>query len=107
MKINKNRFQQKGVTALNSAKADKEKCTWNCHNDTNFCKKHHVKMRAKNFEYTDPIYFGVIHSLKSTGHYVLANIIFLVVLIPILIVFLIGKSISIQFKIRAIKKENG
>ena len=92
------------VTAINSAKRIKEKCSWICHNDTKYCKENHVKFVAPYFDKIDPIYFGIIRSLKSTGNYGLANIVFLVILIPLIMYFLLVKSISIHLAIRSIKK---
>ena len=105
-KMKENGFQYKSVTAINSAKANKEKCTWQCHNNTDFCKTYHVKVLKAHFKYTDPIYFGIINSLKSTGNYAWANIIFLVILLPGLMFLLLIKSIKIQLKIREIKQPN-
>ena len=102
-----NGFQKQGITAINSANADQNKCTWHCHNNTNFCKSNHVKLLNNYFAYTDLMYFGVINSLKKTGDYVLANILFLVVLIPALLYFLLIQSIKMQFEINKIKQENG
>ena len=105
--IEEDGFHYKGVTAINSAEANKEKCTWQCHNDTDFCKTHHVEVLKTHFKYTDPIYFGIINLLKSTGNYAWANIIFLVILLPGLMFLLLIKSINIQSKIREIIQLNG
>ena len=93
-----------GVTAINTVKILKEKCTWICHNDTNHCKENHVKLAKPYFDKIDPIYFGIINTLKSTGDYGLANIIFLVIILPLFIYILLIKSISLEFKIRKLKK---
>lgn len=98
-------YKQEGFTAINSGKKIKSRCSWACHNDTNFCKRHHVKLVGNYFEYTDPMYFGVIRSLQSTGNYGLANIVFLVVLIPAVIYFLLVKSIDMQREINGFKRE--
>jgi len=99
-------YNKQGVTAINSAKKQKEKCSWICHNNTNYCKENHVKLAKPYFDKIDPIYFGIINSLKSTGNYGLANIIFLVILLPLIMYVLLAKSISMQFKIRKLKKDN-
>lgn len=93
------------VTAINSSNRLITKCSWACHNDTEYCKKNHVKFASTYFHKIDPIYFGIIQSLKSTGNYGVANIIFLVILIPLVLFFLLVKSINIQCEIREIKKE--
>jgi hypothetical protein len=93
-------YNANGITAINSDESTKEKCSWICHNNTSFCKDHHVKLASPYFDDIDPIYFGIIGLLKSTGNYGLANIIFLVVIIPLTIYTLLIKSIDIQLKIR-------
>ena len=93
-----------GVTAINTEKKLKDKCTWICHNNTNYCKENHVKLAKPYFDKIDPIYDGIIDSLKSTGDYGLANIIFLVIILPLIMYILLVKSISLEFKIRKLKK---
>lgn len=93
-------FQEKGIIAISSATKATKKCSWACHNVENYCKENHVKLLQNYFEFTDPVYFGVIHFLQSTGKYKTANIIILVVLIPLLMYFLLIKSLSLQRKIK-------
>jgi hypothetical protein len=93
-----------GIKSINPANKNKDKCTWSCHNDTNYCKENHVKLAKPYFKFIDPIYFGIIHILKSTGNYGLANVVLLVILIPFLMYFFLVKSIGMQFKIREIRK---
>mgnify|MGYP001601327724 CR=1 FL=1 len=95
-----------GISTINTSKGDVEKCTWKCHDDTNYCKENHVKFLKPYFEYTDPIYFGVIGLLKKTGNYSLANIIFLVILIPFFIWLFLIKSLDIQDQLKVSKKHN-
>ena len=99
-------YNIQGVNTINTNEKLKEKCSWICHNNTNYCKKNHVKLTKIYLNKIDPIYFGIINSLKSTGDYGLANIIFLVILLPLTIYVLLVKSISIQFKISKLKKKN-
>ena len=93
-----------GVTAINSVKKRKDKCTWICHYNTNYCKKNHVKLASPYFDKIDPIYFGIINSLMRTGGYELANIIFLVIIFPLIMYFSLVKSISLELKIRKLKR---
>jgi hypothetical protein len=97
-------FNKQGIMAINTAKQQKDKCSWICHNDTDYCKEHHVKLAKPYFDQIDPIYFGIIASLKSTGNYALANILFLVILLPLMMYGLLVKSIQLQFEIRRFKK---
>ena len=98
-------YSKSGITAMNSDDRISDKCTWICHNETAFCKENHVKYLKPYFKYTDALYFGVIDMLQSTKKYEAANIIFLVVLIPMLIWFFIIKSLNIQDEINALKKQ--
>lgn len=95
----------KGIKAINSDIKDPEKCTWICHDNTNYCKENHVTFLKPYLGYTDDLYFGVIGMLKSTGNYRAANIIFLVVLVPLLIWFFFIKSLNIQDEINKLSKQ--
>ena len=86
-----NPYQAHGVTAMNSAEVNLDECSWICHNNTGYCKQNHVKILKNYFEYTDPVYFGIIKLLKSTGNYGLANIVFLVILFPLIMYLLLIK----------------
>lgn len=92
------------IATINSAEKLKNKCTWHCHNDTNFCKQYHVKHTQHLFKIIDPIYFGIIGFLKSTGSYAMANILFLVILFPLLMYYFLVKIIHLQKQINSIKK---
>ena len=96
-------FVRKGVTAINPSVKTPEKCSWYCHTDTGYCKKHHTHLLKNHTSKIDPFYFGIIKSLHNVGDYGLANIIFLVILFPALIYVLLIKSISIQRKIKKLK----
>ncbi|WP_438710746.1 hypothetical protein ACSTS3_18700 [Aquimarina muelleri] len=94
---------RKGITAINSSVKTPKKCSWYCHSDTGYCKKNHTSLLKNHFSAIDPLYFGIIKSLHSTGDYGLANIVFLVVLLPLFMYLLLVKSISIQRKIKKLK----
>lgn len=93
-----------GMATLNPAEKIEEKCSWTCHNDTGFCKSHHVKFNPKFFSFTDPLYFGMIAGLRGFGNYGLANIFLLVLFLPLLIYTLFIKSLNIQDRINQLKK---
>lgn len=93
-----------GVRTINSAKKLKAKCSWVCHNTTDYCKTHHVKFVGAHFDKIDPLYFGIIHALKGTGEYSLANIIFLVILLPLVMYVLIIKSLNLQSQIDTLRR---
>lgn len=95
-------------TAMNSRIRLKEKCTWECHERTEYCKKNHVKYLTRYFNITDTIYYGTIQMLKggkqSFSFYQITNVVFLVFLIPVMIWYFLAKSLSIQDQIRKLNK---
>lgn len=95
----------KQTTSINGSNKDTERCTWACHNDTQYCKQHHVKFLGSSFNYTDKFYFGFIHILRQTGNYIFANIVFLVVLIPLMIWFFLIRSFNMQDEINKLKRK--
>lgn len=98
-------YVRKGITAINSGIKTPKKCSWYCHTDTGYCKRKHTDLLKNKTSAIDPIYFGIIKSLHSAGDYGLANIIFLVTLLPLSMYLLLVKSISIQRKIKKLKNE--
>jgi len=103
--ISRRRIKVKGyhimnVTALNSNIQLTNLCSWNCYNNTNYCKLNHVKYFKPYFKVIDPIYFGIIKALKNTGNYQLANIIFLVIIWPLFMLTILIKSLNIYKKIK-------
>lgn len=99
-------YKVKGVEAMNSKITSKDKCSWNCYLNTTYCKTNHVKTLNHHFEYIDPIYFGIIDALHSTGSYGLANVIFLVLLLPLLMFFLLVKILDLQSQIKSLKSNS-
>jgi hypothetical protein len=98
-------YQILGLTFINSNLRKPDKCTWVAHNDTNYCKKHHVKYLKNYLEKTDVVYFGIIKLLHSTGNYGAANIIFLVILFPLIMWYSLVKIIDYWFEIKHLKKK--
>jgi len=93
-----------GVKTLNSVKHIPNKCSWVCHNNTEYCKAKHVKYLKPYYGITDVLYFCTIKALRKTGNYSAANIIFLVLIFPFSILYFIIKSLNIQDKIRKLSK---
>ena len=104
-KIKEQPYTAHGIIDVNSAKYLPKKCTWVCHNNTAYCKTHHVKYLKPFYTITEVFYFGVIGLLASTGNYGAANIIFLVFLFPLTILYFIIKSIDIQKEIQKLSKK--
>jgi len=94
-----------GITAINSDIRSPHKCSWVAHSDTSYCKQHHVKFLKAHFHITDKIYFGAIAALRSTGNYGAANIIFLVILFPLIIWYSLVNIIDYSIAIRNLKKQ--
>lgn len=82
-------FTIHGQTTINSNIPNPTTCNWTCYQNTAYCKAHHVKFLQPYFTQTDPLYFGLIGQLKSTGNYVYANMFVLVFLFPFIIYLLI------------------
>ena len=97
-------YSKYGVTAINSVNADSKKCTWICHNNTNYCKDNHVKHLKNKLVHTDILYFGIIGLLASTGNYGLANILFLVILAPLWVWYFTAKSIDTGILLYQLKR---
>jgi hypothetical protein len=106
-RLGKSGYVTQGVEAIHSSERLKERCTWVCHNDTDWCKTHHVKFLSEHFALVDQVYFGIVRLLKGTGAYRAANIFFLVLLIPVLMCYLLVRSINMQVEINGIKRKNG
>ena len=70
---------------LNSSIANPNICTWACHNYTTYCKDNHTKLLYPYFQFTDPIYFGVINALQSTGSYSISNLILFLIIGPLVL----------------------
>ncbi|WP_225034696.1 hypothetical protein [Winogradskyella sp. SM1960] len=93
-----------GFTAINSDARSLHKCSWIAHSNTSYCKQHHVKFLKDYFHITDKMYFGVIQVLHSTGNYGAANIVFLVILFPLIMWYALIKIIDYTLAIRKLKK---
>ena len=92
----------KGVLsrAINSTDAIESQCSWQCHNNTSYCLKHHTSLSKQNQAIVSPIYFGTIRLLKASGNYALANIIVYVVFFPTLLILLIVGILNSRKKLR-------
>lgn len=88
-------------TAMNPELKNHDVCSWRCHNFG--CKP----ILFKSFEnYIDPIYFGIISFLYLGGSfasYGIANILFLVLLWPLVMFYLLIKSLDMQQEIKNLK----
>lgn len=80
-------------------------CSWHCHNHTAVCKELHVKFAKPYFKIIDPLYSGMIEFLDEVGDYQLSNILFLVVLWPLLMFYLLINVLDMRLKIKKLKTE--
>lgn len=105
-KVDGHPYSVSGISAINSIELNKDKCSWICHNQTSkVCKNQHVKILAPYFSHTDPIFFGIMGGLQATGNYRYANIIILVVLIPLWIWYFLVRAWNIQDAIYRLEKK--
>lgn len=98
------KYNYSGVKAMNTSQKNPNHCSWACYLSTNYCRENHLKHLNGLTKYTDIPYNKIIHYLYSSGDYMLANIIVLVILIPTFIWFFIIKSLNIQSQINKIHK---
>lgn len=98
-------YSQHGVATINSGEEVPDKCTWICHNNTNYCKENHVTVLKPYLPVTDVFYFGIISLLQLTGSYGMANIIVLVVFMPFWIWYFTIRSLNIQDKINKLNAQ--
>lgn len=75
-------------------------CTWTCYYHTKWCKDNHVGIDSKWMDLTDIPYKAIIGALDSMGDYPMANIAFLVLIIPTAILWLFVRSIEWEISIR-------
>jgi hypothetical protein len=94
-----------GFTAMNPLLESPEKCSWQCHDNTTYCKQHHVVYLDSWFQVVDPIYFGIIRALKSTGNYGAANLVVFVILLPLLMFWWLVRSLNMQAEISRLKRK--
>tara|TARA_B110000467_G_C18309132_1_gene476803 strand:- start:721 stop:1080 length:360 start_codon:yes stop_codon:yes gene_type:complete len=88
-------------TAMNPQLKNHDVCSWRCHNSG--CKPQLLKSVES---YIDPIYDGIISFLKSGdsfGSYGIANILFLVLLWPLVMFYFLIKSLDMQQEIKNLK----
>lgn len=98
-------FELRAIKAINTDIPLKDKCTWYCYKETSsHCKANHTTFLKQYYKYIDPIYFGIIESMHSGSNYQLMNIIFLVIMIPLLIFGLMVRTIEMRYRIKALKK---
>lgn len=97
-------YQFNGVKAINSDIKYPDKCSWVAHQNTNYCKIHHVKILKRYLKLTDILYFNIIRLLHATGGYKMANIFFLVFLFPLIMWFSLIKILDYYILIKKLKK---
>lgn len=100
------RYNYRNIEFINSDVISDKYCSWECHNNTYHCKSNHVKYLKPYILHSDELYFGLINLLKSTGNYGLANIFFLVILVPTNIWYLFFNSLKLYEKIKSLKNAN-
>ena len=84
------------TSQFNSSK----QCSWQCHNNTFNCKENHTKLLKPYINKIDIIYNFIIQSLTNTGNYKQANILYLVIIWPIIMLGLSLGNIFLFQKLR-------
>ncbi|MGB1247243.1 MAG: hypothetical protein ACPG4Z_00050 [Chitinophagales bacterium] len=92
-----------GVKTINYDGVVMYECSWHCHQNTQFCIDNHTHFLQPVIDYINPIYFAIIDGLFATGNYGLANIVFLVILWPLLMYFLLIKCLNLRSKLKQTK----
>jgi hypothetical protein len=92
------------IRTINSNDKNPGYCTWACHNRTEWCREHHVKIPDKYREIADIPYDSLITSLRKgnklyKGDYQVNNILYLVILVPFAIWYFIVSGLILQDKI--------
>ena len=87
------------IIAINPKLKTHDVCSWRCHNSG--CKPQLFKP-VEN--YINPIYSSIISFLGSFGSYSIANILFLVLIWPLAMFYLLIKSIDMHQEIKKLKK---
>jgi hypothetical protein len=82
-----------------------ERCTWACHDSTNYCIEHHVKINKLLLLISQPFYFGEITLLKMAGSYSLVNILILVTLVPLYLWYFLVRIIDTLQEIKEAKND--
>ena len=99
-KVKSQDFKIYGVSTMNTAKYDKNTCTWVCHNSTTHCKTNHATLASEYSECIDPVYYGIINGLHGTGDYGLANVLLLVLAWPLLMCYLLIRILQMKKQLK-------
>ncbi|NDC76806.1 MAG: hypothetical protein EBZ67_02860 [Chitinophagia bacterium] len=103
--ISTHSFTYEHQHTIHPRKANKLFCTWECYFNTCWCKDNHVGIDKKWLAYTDIPYYTIIDVLDSMGSYTLANIIFLVIIIPSAILWMLVRSVVMEGTIRKLDRK--
>ena len=93
------------IRTINPDTKNPSYCSWVCHNNTQYCKINHVKLLESNFDLSDPIYFGVINTLNTSGLYAILNLVIFVLFFPLSIYWLLLKNLSLRKQIINLKSQ--
>ena len=89
-------YQRRGLTFINSDIRSTDKCSWVCHNYSDFCDNNHIRFMGPIKASMDIVYFGMIRALKSIGNYAATNLIFLVFGWPLLMWYLLISCLNMR-----------
>lgn len=91
---------------IHPGKASKLNCTWECYEKTQWCTDNHVGIDQQWLRFTNIPYRAIIGALDSTGSYTMANILFLVIIIPTAILWMLIRSMEMELSIRKLARNS-
>jgi hypothetical protein len=91
------------IPAINPSEGDPDRCTWRCHDDTEYCLRHHVEYAPA--EWLKSGYFGIIRLLAGTGTYGLSNVLLLGAGWPFMMLLLLIGVVRMRRKIKSLRYE--
>ncbi|MCR9054119.1 MAG: hypothetical protein ACE362_19815 [Phaeodactylibacter xiamenensis] len=91
------------IPAINPSEGDPDRCTWRCHDDTEYCLNHHVEHPPA--EWLKGAYFGIIRLLAGTGAYGLSNVLLLGAGWPFMMLLLLIGVVRMRRKIKSLRYE--
>lgn len=91
------------IPAINPSEGDPDRCTWRCHDETEYCLRYHVESPPP--EWLKEAYLGIIRLLAGTGAYGLSNVLLLGVGWPLVLLLLLIGVVQMRQKIKSLRYE--
>ncbi len=91
------------IPAINPSEGDPDRCTWRCHDETEYCLRHHVEPPPP--DWLKEAHLGIIRVLAGTGAYGLSNVLLLGVGWPLVLLLLLIGVVRMRQKIKSLRYE--